>query len=94
VDFVTSPGGLVRAKSALLPIFSSAAFRLTHHIFDAARDRCDVVDVVGQATMPTAKVPGVNWSSSQGPPNIDSYGWEAKHQQVMTISGRMAARPF
>jgi hypothetical protein len=31
---------------------------------------------------------GVNWSSSQGPPDIDAYGWEAKHQHVMTISGR------
>ena len=31
---------------------------------------------------------GLNWSSSQGPPNIDAYGWEAKRQHVMTISGR------
>ncbi len=30
----------------------------------------------------------VNWSSLQGPPKLDSYGWEAKHQHVMTISGR------
>jgi hypothetical protein len=30
----------------------------------------------------------VNWLSSQGPPRIDSYGWEAQHQHVMTINGR------
>jgi Family of unknown function (DUF5994) len=30
----------------------------------------------------------VNWPSSQGPPSFDSYGWESKHQHVMTISGR------
>jgi hypothetical protein len=29
----------------------------------------------------------VNWSSSQGPPKLDFYGWEAKHQHVMTITG-------
>jgi hypothetical protein len=30
----------------------------------------------------------VNWSSSQGPVKLDWYGWEGKHQPVMTISGR------
>lgn len=29
----------------------------------------------------------VNWPSSQGPPKLDSYGWEAKRQHVMTIRG-------
>lgn len=29
----------------------------------------------------------VNWSSVQGPPKLDSYGWEAKRQHVMTIRG-------
>ena len=32
----------------------------------------------------------VNWSSSEGPPKLESYGWEGKHQPVMTISGRNA----
>ena len=30
----------------------------------------------------------VNWSASQNPPKLDTYGWEGKHQHVMTISGR------
>jgi hypothetical protein len=30
----------------------------------------------------------VNWSSSQNPPKLDSYGWEGMHQRVMTIRGR------
>jgi hypothetical protein len=31
----------------------------------------------------------VNWSS-QGPPTLSSYGWESKHQPVMTICGANA----
>ena len=30
----------------------------------------------------------VNWSSSQNPPKLDSYGWDGRHQRVMTIRGR------
>ena len=33
----------------------------------------------------------VNWSASQVPARLDSYGWEAKHQHVMTVSGRDAS---
>lgn len=32
----------------------------------------------------------VNWSSLQAQPKLDSYGWEGKHQHVMTVSGRDA----
>src|SRR5579875_23365 len=33
----------------------------------------------------------VNWSASQGPPKLDSFGWEAKRQHVMTITGSAAS---
>lgn len=33
----------------------------------------------------------VNWPTSQGPPKLDSYGWEAKRQHVMTVTGSAAS---
>ena len=52
-----------------------------------ARELPELLSVLGTRLGEIIDV-GLNWSSSQGPPNIDAYGWEAKHQHVMTISGR------
>jgi hypothetical protein len=30
----------------------------------------------------------VNWSSLERAPDLNSFGWEGRHQHVMTISGR------
>ena len=52
-----------------------------------ARELPELLAVLGSRLGEITDV-GLNWSSSQRPPNIDVYGWEAKHQHVMTISGR------
>jgi hypothetical protein len=30
----------------------------------------------------------VNWSSLERPPDLNSFGWEGRHQHIMTIGGR------
>ena len=70
------------------------ASRLGHDIDGAwwprtarmARELPELIAVLGTRLGEITYV-GVNWSSSQRPPNIDSYGGKAKHQHVMTISG-------
>ena len=52
-----------------------------------ARELPELIAVLGTRLGEITDV-GVNWSSSQRPPNIDSYVGKAKHQHVMTISGR------
>lgn len=50
-----------------------------------AREPSELIAVLRTRLGPVIGI-GVSWSSSQGPPQFDSYGWEGKHQHVMTIS--------
>ena len=53
-----------------------------------ARELPDLIAALGSRLGEIVDIT-VNWSS-QGPPILSSYGWESKHQPVMTIRGANA----
>jgi hypothetical protein len=76
------------------PVRLTLASRLGHDIDGAwwprtpgiTRELPDLIGLLGTRLGDILDIT-VNWSSSQGPPKLDSYGWEAKRQHVMTITG-------
>lgn len=82
-------------RSAESPVRLTLAPQLGHDIDGAwwprtarmARELPELIAVLGTRLGEINDIK-VNWSSLQGQPKFDSYGWEGKHQHVMTISGR------
>lgn len=82
-------------RRTVSPVRLTLASRLGHDIDGAwwprtarmARELPELIAVLGTRLGEIIDIE-VNWSSSQGPPRLDWYGWEARHQHVMTISGR------
>jgi Family of unknown function (DUF5994) len=56
------------------------------HTARISRELPDLVSVLGSRLGEIIKI-GVNWSSLEGPPDLNWHGWQGKHQHVMTISG-------
>lgn len=76
------------------PVRLTLSLRLGHDIDGAwwprtpgiARELPELIALLGTRLGDIIGI-NVNWSTSQGPPKLDSYGWEAKRQHVMTITG-------
>ena len=51
-----------------------------------SRELPDLVSVLGLRLGEIIKI-DVNWSSLEGPPDLNWHGWRGKHQHVMTILG-------
>ncbi|GBE67267.1 hypothetical protein MFM001_37290 [Mycobacterium sp. MFM001] len=76
------------------PVRLTLSLRLGHDIDGAwwprtpsiARELPELIALLGTRLGDIIGI-NVNWSASHGPPKLDSYGWEAKRQHVMTITG-------
>jgi hypothetical protein len=84
-----------RERRPVSPVRLTLAPRLGHDIDGAwwprtariAQELPELIALLGTRLGEIINVE-VNWLSTQGPPKIDSYGWEAQHQHVMTVNGR------
>ena len=56
------------------------------HTGRISRELPDLVSVLGLRLGDILKI-DVNWSSLEGPPDLNWHGWRGKHQHVMTILG-------
>jgi len=56
------------------------------HTARISRELPDLVTVLGSRLGEIIKI-DVNWSSLEGPPDLNWHGWQGKHQHVMTIIG-------
>lgn len=87
--------GAVGRRRLATPVRLTLASRLGHDVDGAwwprtegmARELPELLAVLSTRLGAIIDV-AVNWSPSQGPPKIDSFGWETRHQHMMTISGR------